>query len=382
MMRAQGRIARGDRRWLAQLLGKSVRTLQLWALEDPAAVLPPLGRPAYAPEVRRQALIDCAIEMIRQGRISGARPIDAALAHVPTRLVRAGVAQIKQLREQRARRQRAAARLHIEVHLRDVLWSQDATHLGRAQGREVSGEVIRDVATQRRLMLSVGAASSGEDVIRLLEGVFEEHGVLPLVFASDNGPYRAECVEQWLAEHEIVHLKNRPHTPQHNAWSEQGIAELKGESGLGRGVRIEPGELGPQQPIEECSHRPGWAPELDVLLLSAPCEHAPITLGHCSELLSAAWWRLDHERLRASLGYQTAAECYANAQRWYTRVCRERFYREACLAVAQAVAGCSSTREESMAAREAILRTLERFDLIRKTRGGAPLPAPKSEGIS
>jgi len=68
--------------------------------------------------------------------------------------------------------------------------------------------------------------------------------------------------------------------------------------------------------------------------------------------------------------------------RWYALVDRETFYAAARSAIDAAVLGCSTARARRTAEREAIYQTMERFELISRTRGGAPLQAEKREGVS
>ena len=92
--------------------------------------------------------------------------------------------------------------------------------------------------------------------------------------------------------------------------------------------------------------------------------------------------RLNQVRLRASRGWRTARECGEQMGRWYTRVCRGRFHQAACSAIGKALQGQATARARRRAEREAIYATLERFGLVRRTRGGAPITPVKAEDIS
>jgi transposase InsO family protein len=51
-----------------------------------------------------------------------------------------------------------------------------------------------------------------------------------LILSTDNGPaYTSEGCERHLLALEVVHLKNTPHTPQHNAFAERAVREIKDE---------------------------------------------------------------------------------------------------------------------------------------------------------
>jgi hypothetical protein len=119
--------------------------------------------------------------------------------------------------------------------------------------------------------------------------VARERGGLPLVLVTDNGPvYVCATVEDWLAEHGVTHLLSLPHTPRHNPWVERANGELKAETGLGRGV-----------------------------ILNDDAEvRARVEAARC---------RLDAVRLRASLGFRTAAAADAGLTGWYDVSTREHF---------------------------------------------------------
>ena len=65
------RIRRRERRYLADLLGVSLRTLELWADARHGPSLRPPGRPAKSASERRCALRLVRGELDRQGRNSG-----------------------------------------------------------------------------------------------------------------------------------------------------------------------------------------------------------------------------------------------------------------------------------------------------------------------
>ena len=181
--------------------------------------------------------------------------------------------------------------------------------------------------------MRVGREATAHDVVAMLEEACRERAGLPLVYSTDNGgPYRSRALPAYLASNRVVHLRNLPHTPQHNAWAERAIGELKGHCGLGKGV------------------------VLDSL------ETAALRVADSRE-------RLDSRRLRASRGWRTAQEGDRTAPRWYPAVSRERFYTAARAAIARAMAGCTTERGRRHAAGEAIFATLERFGDAGKATG-------------
>ncbi len=110
----------------------------------------------------------------------------------------------------------------------------------------------------------------------------------------DGGPEnRGHEVLDVLERHCVVVLRNLPHTPQHNAWSERGMRELK----------------------EDLETRSG-----------APC--GPPWLE--AERLAAASVHLNEVMPRPSRGGRTAVEQDAALPPWYTVADRERFRAAGC----------------------------------------------------
>ena len=301
----------------------------------------------------------------RLGRACGERAVHAALAgEVPLRRVREALRALKARRRRVQRQLAAARRVHVVVHARDAVWSQDATHLGRCprdpglpeanvplrelsgapQGplRAVQGEVVKDVASTELVDVRVGPPATGEDVVAVLEALRVERG-LPLVHATDNGVYACRRVREYLAAHQVVHLRSLPRTPQHNAWVERSNGELKQETGLGRGVVL--------RDDDEARDR---------------VERARRTLNE--------------HRPRTSRGGLTAAQLDASLPHWQARVRREVFWNEACSAIERLTKDANNERERRMREREAIHCTLEEFGLVTRTRGGERQPAVKPEG--
>ena len=169
-----------------------------------------------------------------------------------------------------------------------------------------------------------------------------EYGVLPSVFCSDNGPENVNHeVGGWLEAHKVIHLKNLPYTPQHNAWSERGMGELKGAVELGKGAVFR-------------SHEEAAA------------------------LLDLAWRRVDRETPRKVLSWRTREVAYEGMATCYTPSSHAGFYRTARSAVEKAVRGASTARARRRAERGAIYATLDGYGLVKRTRGGVPLEASKA----
>jgi transposase InsO family protein len=282
-----------------------------------------------------------------QGRAAGWRTIERALGRaVPTRLVQSSLRACKQRHARRRAAHRARVRVSTTVHARDTLWALDATHLGRLNGAAVEGQVARDAATRSTAALSVGAPVTAADVIDLLERALRARGTLPLVLSTDNGPpYRSTVVRHYLEARRVLQLFSLPRTPQHNAVAERAIGELKADSGLGKGV---------------------------VLPAAAVA----------ADRLQASTRRLDRDRLRACLGYRTAAQADSALPRANLLVDRAQLFDTTRCAITRAMLGCGNDRERRRAERNTILAALELAGLITRTRGGAPLALVKPEVFS
>jgi len=330
---------------MARLLEVTPRTVRRWKT---AAAGPRrrLGRPPLTPDL--DALRAIARAWRAQGKSVGWRPVWHALEHLSRLLVQRIVAELKRRRRVRLARAEARRRQSIHVAGRDVLWSLDATHLGRDRGgKEVQGQAVRDVSSLRTLALTVGDVVDTEDAIAVVKQAAREHGGnYPLALATDNGsPYVAEAFASFLREHGVTHLLSLPHTPRHNPWVERGHLDVKEESGLGKGVVV--------QSHDDAARR-----------------------------LAAALERVDGHRLRATLGYRTARAVDAQLAVPYDDGVRERFKRMVALRIEDGLHDHQTKRARRMLRREAVLASLEELELIERTRGGLPLRAVKEDTVS
>ena len=200
---------------VVQQLGVSERTLRNWksgALEP----VKQIGRPALSPAKRFQARLKVARELHRQGW-PGWRPVMESLGPVVSaRLVQESVSELKKRRAKRKRQWAEAKRIHVEVLSPNVVWAQDATHVGRLNREAVQAEVIKDRATLGYVGVAVGPTARAEEILLMLEEQKQRRG-LPLVWATDNGsPYRDHRVEEYLeaGENSPPALQAAPSTGQ------------------------------------------------------------------------------------------------------------------------------------------------------------------------
>jgi transposase InsO family protein len=243
---------------------------------------------------------------------------------------------------------------------------------------------VRETVAPKSLAIAIGPPATADDLIALWETAARERGRLPLVISIDNsGPGRSKKVRAWLRRNEVVALFNVPHVPQHNAFVERTIGELK--------CAVD----GEREREEARADSPACTCEPSLALcrsqsgsIAAPrcasCSHS--REGLLRRLLAewaAAAWDLNANTPRPKLDGLTADELDRIAPDAEDRVHRARFYRDACAALARAAAEHPQGRARRRAEREAIYSTLEQHGLLTRTRGGQPLSRPsKRKGIS
>lgn len=329
---------------LAEFLGVHERTLRNWRRRASGGTSRPIGRPRHGVETHRRAFFAVGRELIRQG-YPGWRKISAALGPgIPTGLVQEYVGRFKALKRRRYERRRKRTRVSTEVLATNAVWSQDATHLGRAPEGQAQGEVLKDRGSIRTIGAQVGPPSGGAEVVKILEMAKEARG-LPLVLSTDNGSqYRNEELAGYLEREQVIHLYSLPRTPQHNGAAEIQIRGLKELAGLGKGVKLE-------------------------------------SLQEAAVKLEKAAACIDETRPVLSRNLKTARELDDTMPRVGLEI-RESFFTRCQARMRRAVASTSTWRAARLAEREAVFFTLEEFGLVRRTQGGRPYVAPKAEIFS
>jgi hypothetical protein len=357
----------------------TVRTLWNWEHEEPSPRGP--GRPRHSAKERRRVrrLVAKALRVV--GVTAGWRTVCRAVEEpAPVRLVREILRETKARLRRRERARIERRRVHVEVLAKDALWSIDATHAGGG----TEAVAVREVATTRTIDLSVGPSPDAGDLVLALERAGAARGRLPLVLALDNGgPMRSEELRAWAEREKVVLLHNVPRTPQHNAWSERGMRDLKEEAGLETRTsrarssrRLRPAQDPGLREANMAIREPPGGPSA-----TGPPSAAD-RVADVAARLERARRTLDHGRPRASRGWRTAVAVDAALPSWYGAVSRERFHDASCSAIRDALAVPGTARARRRAAREAVFATMERFGQIRRTRGGVPLLAVEPEKIS
>ena len=361
-LRTRGRLRRDELALLSDVLDVPERTLRSW--RERAGTAAVMGRPPHAEDAWRAALPVVLRAWESQGRSSGRGRVMKALERtgedVPVTIVRELLRDIKAAARRVQEKRRQAERVHVTVHARDALWSQDATHLGRDEDGKVEALAAKDVAPVKVVATSVGGPATGADVLALLQHAELVRGWLPLVLGMDNGPAnRDKKLQAWLRKRRVIVLWNVPRTPQHNAPIESFWSEFK--------IELDAlGEL--QMPIADPSRGP-------VLLSEAGVSATKCHFRVCVPRLVA---RLNAQRVRPSRGGHTADELDRILPRAEDLVNRARFYDSACAAIERAVQDIDDARARRRAEREAIWRTLEKFGLVTRTRGRRPKAALKA----
>ena len=367
---ARHRVAHGELAHLSERAGVSVRTLGNW--RDRARRIGPgrvPGRPASQPRLSRSELF----ALVRAWRAlpAGHRGAETLLEHaerlrleLPVRWTQRLVRRLREDRARHARRRIERRRQHVEVLARNALWSSDESFLVRDEHGEVRSHVVRETVAPKTLAVAIGPPAKAADLIGLWRIAAAEHEGYPLVVAIDNsGPGRSVEVQAFLREHQIVALFNEPHVPQHNAWAECVIGDLKrtvGHAGLESDA-----------PCEVCSASGDAQRTRDCKLVR----------------LLAAWneaaWTLNARTPRASLGGLTPDEVDRIAPQADDRVPRARFYADTQAALARAAEQHTRPRALRRAQREAILGQLQAHGLLNRTRGDSRTSRPsKRKGIS
>lgn len=313
-------MPRGSLKRIAKALDVTDRTLRHWKRSYP--LIKKRGRRPKAVTLAEKIAI--GREWKRQG-YPGSRPIIQATT-LRARAVREVLAGLKLKRKKRADVHRKKVQVRIKVKKPLAFAVMDGATLSKGDDHIV----YRD-----RASLSVEAKACDGDLnathtLTLLDEL-KAKGCLPFVLGTDNGsPFCAKIAQNYLQKNQVIHLRSMPRVPQQNGSAENAVYEFKRLAKLG--------------------------------------------------LASVASQMLNDSRRRQSLGWQTANEYNRNTIPIQQET-RSMFYETVLQNVKQAVHGTKSVYAFRKAEREAILQTMEDFELITRTRGGLPLRA-KAEVIT
>lgn len=316
---------------LANSLGVSTRTLRNWKRKAIDFRSPIIGRPAYTRNDRRRALILVCRELKRQGNPGSPAIYCVLKGKVQRRLVNEYVSKLKARQRKKRLEFLKQRRTSIEVLRKDVIWSQDGTHIGRIEGKAVEAQVIKDRGSLSTIGIQVGLTTNEKDVLGQLK-LMKVNRSLPLVWMTDNGSaYIGGDLKEFLRDEQVVHLKSAPRVPQHNAAAERNMCELKKASLLGKKV------------VLDC-----------------------ITNGF--ERLTKAAEAINTNRPRMTKKYKTAKELDVELGSFHDKIDRETFYKR-CMKELKAVDASYDKRPAVMKKREAVFGLLDELELIIINRG-------------
>ena len=109
------------------------------------------------------------------------------------------------------------------------VWSYDFVMDQTADGKRLKILPVVDEFTRRCLTIEVERSMTAEDVVSVLEGLFERYGE-PEHIRSDNGPeFIAEAVRGWLTHRGSKTLYIAPGSPWENAYSESFNSRFRDE---------------------------------------------------------------------------------------------------------------------------------------------------------
>jgi transposase InsO family protein len=116
----------------------------------------------------------------------------------------------------------------LEWHQPGRVWAMDhsrASQLIDGQYRQIFA--VRDLASREQLAWQPVRSTGLDEVLPILQALFESHG-RPLVLKSDNGSaFRAEATSEWLLADSVVQLFSPAGYPQYNGQLERSNAVNK-----------------------------------------------------------------------------------------------------------------------------------------------------------
>ena len=315
----------GNQKIVAEALALTPRTLRQWKNEARKQIKKKLGRPKQ--ETNLKDKIKIAKEWKRQG-YPGSRPVIHALPQIRVRVVREIIAALKQRRKKRREKIRKEVRTSIKVKCAGVVLAMDGATKSHGEDYVVS----RDRGSKSVNVEKCESSLNTNDVLNILTKL-KDKNKLPLVFCTDNGsPLCSQRVNDFLEKNYIIHLKNLPHTPQHNGSCENAVRDFK-----------------------------------ELLNENLAIEDIEKTLNEC--------------RLRASLNWQTSYEFEKTNSIKFNHDERMEFYDKAKTNIKTAIYGINNAKEKRLRERNEILKTLEDFSFITIIRGSQSR-AYKAEDIT
>lgn len=303
---------RGSQKIVAEALGVSDRTLRSWRNAD--GQTKKRGRKPRPKSLAESKII--VREWRKQGK-PGWRPIASALSGIRIRIVQETVAVFKKRERRRAMEKILKARISINVNSAGTVAAMDGATIRKGEDLVI----VRDRGSLAVQVKACHGPLRSTDTLEVLYKMKAEDR-LPLVLCTDNGsPFCSKIVKDFLEKHLVIHLRSLPYVPQHNGSCENAVMDVKRQLNDGRTI-------------------------------DQTCE----ILNKCLRRRQLGW-KTAHENEMLNFSPNNAEK-------------RIQIYEAAKLAKKEVLLGTNSGYERRKAEREAILRTMERFNLITITRGG------------
>lgn len=304
---------------VAQNLGVSTRTLRNWKSNYKKSSWPVVGRPELKASERLRVARIVAKVWHEQGR-PGWRPLKAESPMLPTRLVQKYVRQLKSRERKVSWAYKRDVAQKTSVLFKDTIWTQDATLLDKG----LYAEVIKDRGSLKIEAFDLTNTLAKETTLKILKSKS-----LPLVYMSDNGSaYCSKEVSEYLKSQRVIHLKNLPRTPQHNGAAEIAVRELKNLYRHNTSLRMSP-----------------------------------------EDAVKKAKLTLNEKRRYMSRNYRTAHEVEQEMPSINKEELRDKIYAEYEKELLKIKSKTTSKRKSRVMERKMIYALLEKYGLIKITRG-------------
>lgn len=332
---------------VARALNVSTRVVRHWA-EQADRTPARIGRPPHPPEALRKALKCVRRIMRKHGRSVGEPKVMKILGdeRLPLRLVRYALKCWKAYDGRQAMARRGAKRQSLRISTSGAVLSIDAAQAGRLGSAALHLLQAVDGATGATCAARVGRGPTSETVVALLESVPAAGLPVPIAVFHDGGSENVNSeVRAWARREQVVLVRSRPHTPQHNPWVERkhrSVRELL--------------ELRASTPLE--------SPGALVANLSRALDVLDVHRRPCAGPLDRSHPGRDDTVTQLGGGKGSPPR--------YSPAWREAVYRAAESARESARTSCARARDRPMAERKAVLNVLEQYGVLSVVRGAAP----------
>jgi transposase InsO family protein len=132
-------------------------------------------------------------------------------------------------KRRRYRKFRSGETVPTKAEFAGHVWCLDFCHDWCLNGTQLKILIVKDEFTREWLHVEVATSIKGRKVMRILEGLFLEHGE-PMFVRSDNGPeFIAKVLTVWLSTTGASSKYIRPGSPWQNGHAESMVSRLRAE---------------------------------------------------------------------------------------------------------------------------------------------------------